>query len=217
LNKPKVNLEIGKVWYNPFNFITMNSKELFLYIANKYNLQQIFKDDLLGMMSFYSFNEKSVTRDSGLEKPLFESNIKLHENLFGIYSCSNKVKEGEPNTIILGIKDSLIPNIDNEPSELCEMIALHEICHYIDWQKLTKVIPITLTDCDKKIGIKFDKLIIEEADVYGTFDDPDHNASFGSILYNLIKSQYPNDVAAKMQIAVSKTLSEDYTSEWSCM
>jgi hypothetical protein len=96
------------------------------------------------------------------------------------------------------------------------MITLHEICHYIDWQDLKNDIPIILSPCDILIGERFDSYAAKTAQGFGMFGDEDHNKLFGAILFNLIRGQYPLEAGSKMQIAVSKTLIDDFTSECIC-
>src|ERR1700740_1492607 len=121
----------------------MNSLEIFRFVASKYQLTKILSGDYLTKISFYSFNADDIILISGERKPVFEEHAKkeLHKNLYGIYSCNNRIEwlmnlqsNSTPHAVLLGIKDELLPNVNENPSELCEMIALHEICHYIDWQ-----------------------------------------------------------------------------------
>lgn len=195
----------------------MNSFELFLFVAKKYQLMNIFSKDQLTKISFYSFNETTLKREYGTEKCDFEEHLKkeLHGNLYGIYSCSNRAPKGAPNSILLGIRDSLLPKENENPTMECEMIALHEICHYIDWQKLENKIPISLSSCDNIVGKKFENCALDIAK-HLDYDDLDHNSTFGAILFHLIRTQYPNDAPSKMQIAVSKTLMDDFTEECIC-
>ena len=194
----------------------MNSLEIFRFVASKYQLTKILSGDYLTKISFYSFNADDIILISGERKPVFEEHAKkeLHKNLYGIYSCNNRIEwlmnlqsNSTPHAVLLGIKDELLPNVNENPSELCEMIALHEICHYIDWQNLKDMLSISLSDCDKLMGAKLQKQAQKEAD-RNSKQDIDHHENFGGILYHLIREQYPNDASHKMFVALSKTLIE---------
>jgi hypothetical protein len=175
-----------------------NIEGLFRYVAEKFNIIDVFNINT----GFYQILGTEIQYISGIRNEELEavakSQIKLGE-VSGFYLDTKYLNSTEFNAGI-GLHLKFLPFNEEDPNELAEMIAIHELAHLIDQQNLSKQLSIELDECDLAIGGKV------ERHIKNWNDDKVHNQDFVAILNNLIRKKYPNDYAHKLRVSLSLTL-----------
>ena len=175
-----------------------NIEGVFRFVAEKFNIIDVFNVNT----GFYRITDKSVQFSSGVACENIESiaqeQIQLG-NISGFYLDTTHLSIKEFNAGI-GLHERFLPFNDEDPNDLAEVIALHELAHLIEQQKLVKELGIELTECDNAIGVKI------EEHISLWYPDLVHNKEFVAILNYLIRLVYPINLAHKLRIALSLTL-----------
>lgn len=175
-----------------------NIEGIFRFVAEKFNILNVFNDNT----GFYRIRDKAVEFCSGIAceklEIIAQEQIKLGE-ISGFYIDTTHLDINNFNAGI-GLHERFVPFNVEDPNELAEMIALHELAHLIEQQKLVTILGIELTECDNAIGNKI------EEHISLWYPDLVHNREFVAILNYLIRTVYPMNSAHKLRIALSLTL-----------
>jgi hypothetical protein len=172
---------------------------VFRYVAEKFEILDVFNANT----AFYQISGAEIQFISGIRNEALEavakSQIKCGK-VYGFYLDTTHLDIIEFNAGI-GLHTKFLPfNNEDDTNELAEMIALHELSHLIEQQKLTKQLGLKLEECDLAIGVKVEKHITK----WG--NDLVHNQEFVAILNCLIRREYPMDYKHKLRVALSLTL-----------
>ncbi|HLP37049.1 hypothetical protein [Lacibacter sp.] len=177
-----------------------NVEGVFRCVAEKFNVPDILNVNT----GFYKISGSEIQFVSGIRNEeldtIAKGQIKFGE-VFGFYLDNTHLETTEFNAGI-GLHVKFLPFNDEDPDELAEMIALHELAHLIEQQKLTNQLNIELEECDQAIGNKV------EIHLNNWNPDLGHNQEFVAILNYLIRREYPMDYAHKLRVALSLTLAD---------
>lgn len=175
-----------------------NVERVFRCVAEKFNVLDVFNFNT----GFYQISRTEIQFISGIRSKEIETVANQHivfGEVSGFYVDTTHLNTTEFNAGI-GLHVKFLPFNDEDPNELAEMIALHELAHLIEQQKLTNQLRIELEDCDLYIGKKIENHITKWR------EDIVHNQEFVAILNCLIRREYPNNYAHKLRVALSLTL-----------
>lgn len=189
----------------------MTVKELYEFLSQLYGINDIYKYAKENgiEISYYAIqNDNTLTLVSGREfksgTVIMEQNI--GSQIQGAYLDNQNIEGESENFILLSLRNNLLPNENESISLFTEMIAIHELAHFIDQQNLVSRLDIKLDGCDNEVGSSIEREANKVAEQTGVFQDLVHNRNFGGILNHLIRSRYGNLYPKFMKISMSKTL-----------